>query len=235
MITIITVVYNAEETIRDTIESVCNQTVLPKEYIIIDGLSTDGTLNIVKSYMQRFPFIKLISEKDAGIYDAMNKGLSMATGELIGIINSDDWYELNALEKMGKAYATYGSGVYFGILRKIKNGLDYYLERTSQDFVSERMIPHPTTFVSRDIYEKYGVFDLKYKYAADLEWVLRLAKCQVPFRHLDDIIANFRIGGASDSPKAEIESLSILKSYGNISPKQFAVRVLLSRLKSLLR
>jgi glycosyltransferase involved in cell wall biosynthesis len=235
MISIITVVFNGEKTIRDTIESVCNQTLLPLEYIIVDGLSTDGTLSIVKEYMARFPFIKSISEKDDGIYDAMNKGIAMASGKLIGIINSDDWYELDALEKMSNAYTISGSGVYFGILRKIKNGLDYYLERTSQDFVSERMIPHPTTFVSKDIYEKYGAYDLKYKYSSDLEWVLRLVKCQVPFRHLDDIIANFRIGGASETLKADRESLSILKSYGLISLKQFAVRLTLLRLKSLLK
>jgi glycosyltransferase involved in cell wall biosynthesis len=235
MITIITVVFNGEQTIRDTIESVCHQTLLPTEYIIIDGLSTDGTLSIVKEYMQRFPFIKLISEKDNGIYDAMNKGLSIASGELIGMINSDDWYELTALEKMSKAYILSGSGVYFGILRNIKNGMDYYLERTSQDFVSERMIPHPTTFVSKDIYVRYGVFDLKYKYSSDLEWVLRLVKNQVPFRHLDDIIANFRIGGASASLNAGIESLNILKAYGRISIKQYAVRLTILRLKFLLR
>lgn len=235
MITIITVVFNGEKTIRDTIESVCNQTVLPKEYLIIDGLSTDGTLGIVNEYAQQFPFIKLISEKDSGIYDAMNKGLALASGDLIGIINSDDWYELDALEKMSNAYAKNGSGIYFGILRNIKNELDYSLERTSEKFVSERMIPHPTTFVSKDIYDRFGRFDLKYKYSSDLDWVLRMVKSQVSFRHLDDIIANFRIGGASDSLKAGIESLNILKAYGLISMKQFTVRLALLRLKFLFR
>ena len=233
-ISVITVVFNGEKTIRDTIESVCNQSLCPLEYIIIDGLSTDGTATIVRTYMERYPFIKFVSEKDAGIYDAMNKGISLAKGELIGIINSDDWYEPDALEKMNQAYLKNGSGIYFGILRKIKNGLEYCLERTGQDFVSERMIPHPTTFVSKDIYEKHGAFSLKYKYASDLEWVLRMARSGVTFRHLNDIIANFRIGGVSDLPVAEMEALTILKAYGVISKKQFIRRKLFLRLRSLL-
>lgn len=234
MITIITVVFNAEKTIRDTMESVCNQTLLPDEYLIIDGLSTDGTLRIVQEYMQRFPFIKLVSEKDNGIYDAMNKGLAKAKGDLIGMINSDDWYELNALEQMWQAYKANGSGIYFGILRYIKDEMDYYLERTSEKFAGERMIPHPATFVSRDIYEQYGYFNLEYRYSADLEWVLRLSKQQVSFRHLDHIIANFRIGGASESWKASLESEGILKAYGVINTKQYWIRSMIIRLRILL-
>ncbi len=235
MITIITVVYNGEKTIRDTIESVCNQTLLPEEYLIIDGLSTDGTLSIVKEYMGRFPFIRLVSEQDKGIYDAMNKGLALAKGKLIGMLNSDDWYEPDALEKMSQAYQAKGSGVYFGILRYIKDEMDYYLERTSEQFVSERMIPHPATFVTKDIYEKYGCFDLQYRYSADLDWVLRLARInKAPFHHLDHIIANFRIGGASESWKASLESESVLKKYGVISSKQYAIRSMILRLRLLL-
>jgi glycosyltransferase involved in cell wall biosynthesis len=234
MISIITVVYNGAKTIKDTIESVCTQTVLPTEYLIIDGASTDNTLSIVKSYMQRYPFIKLVSEPDRGIYDAMNKGLALVSGELIGILNSDDWYERGALEKMWNAYQAGGSGVYYGILRYLKNDEDFYLERVSQKFAGERMIPHPATFVSKDIYDRYGHFSLDYKYAADLEWLLRLVKQKVTFRHLDEIISNFRIGGASESFKADLEALIIRKSYGYINYPQYVQRLIALRLRHLI-
>ena len=231
MISIITVVFNGETTIRDTIESVCRQTLLPTEYIIIDGASTDSTVDIVKHYMEKYSFIKLISEKDNGIYDAMNKGINLASGELIGIINSDDWYEQNALETMFNAYKSGGSGVYYGILRYLKGEDDFFLDRVGQKFVGEKMIPHPTTFVSKDVYIAYGTFSLKYKYSSDLEWVLRLVRKNVKFSHVDQIIANFRIGGASATFKAGVESLQIRRAYKNITTKAFMIGLLKLRLK----
>src|SRR5574344_2512884 len=100
LITIITVCYNSEKTIERTIKSVVNQTYKNIEYIFIDGASSDKTLDIIKKYMKEYSFIKLISEKDNGIYDAMNKGISLSTGSIIGMINSDDYYELDAVESI---------------------------------------------------------------------------------------------------------------------------------------
>jgi glycosyltransferase involved in cell wall biosynthesis len=235
MVTIITVVYNGEKTIRDTIESVCRQTVLPQEYLIIDGLSTDGTMQIVKEYAANYPFIKFVSEQDNGIYDAMNKGISMAAGELIGIINSDDWYELSAVEMMLESYKSKGAGVHYGILRYFLDEREYYLERISKGFVSQKMIPHPATFVSSDIYKNYGAFSLQYRYSSDLEFVLRLAKQQVSFFTLDVIIANFRIGGISSNDKARIEALKVRKAYGQVTNKQFLIQVAILKIKKVLR
>jgi glycosyltransferase involved in cell wall biosynthesis len=231
---IITVVYNGEKTIKDTLESVCNQTLLPKEYIIVDGASTDGTITIVKEYMLKYPFIKYISERDSGIYDAMNKGIELAKGQLIGIINSDDWYEDNALEKMWGAYLTNGSGIYYGIQRNIIYGKEFYLERASHEFLGQRMMPHPSTFVSADIYKEFGVFDLKFAFSADLEILIRYLKLNVPFIRLDIIITNFRIGGASSTPKAAIESISIRRNYGFMSTKQYYFSLVKLKLKSFL-
>lgn len=234
MISIITVVFNGEKTIKDTLDSVCNQTLLPGEYIIVDGLSTDGTIAIVKEYMLRFPFIKFISEKDKGIYDAMNKGIQLASGKVIGMINSDDWYEVDALEKIWEAYEINGSGVYYGIQRNMIMNKEYYLERASHEFLAEKMIPHPSTFVSKDIYKEFGVFDLKFAFSSDLELLIRLSKLNVPFYKMDSIIANFRIGGASSTPKAAMESISIRKNYGLISAKRYYFSLFKLKLKSIL-
>lgn len=235
MISIITVVYNGEKTIRHTLESVCNQSTQPGEYIIVDGLSTDNTAAIVKEYMEKYPFVKLISEKDSGIYDAMNKGIRMVSGELIGIINSDDWYERTALEKMQKAYTAHGSGIYYGIQRYLLDNKEYYLERSGHEFLAQKMIPHPSTFVTADIYKKYGLFDTSYKYSADLEMFVRYSKEKVPFYRLDNIIANFRIGGASSTPAAVKESLAVRKHYGLISRKQYNFKIIKMKIKSLLQ
>ena len=226
MISVITVVYNGEKTIKHTMESVCNQSLLPAEYIIIDGLSSDSTLTIVKAFMKKFPFIKLISEKDNGIYDAMNKGIQLAKGNLIGIINADDWYETNALEKMSEAYKENGSGVYYGIMRYILNEKEFYLIRTNQDFPSMKMIPHPATFVSSDLYRDYGLFDSKYKSAADLDLFIRYSINKIKFYPLDNIISNFRTGGMSSTIKALKECLIVRKKYGLITNRQYYFKLL---------
>lgn len=234
MISIITVVFNGEKTIKDTLNSVCSQTLLPTEYIIVDGLSTDGTIAIVKEYIQKYPFIKYISEKDSGIYDAMNKGIELATGKLIGIINSDDWYEANALEKMRDAYINSGSGIYYGIQRNILDDKEFYMERGSHEFLDQRMIPHPSTFISKDIYNEFGVFDLKFAFSSDLDLLIRFYKKNVSFYRVDSIIANFRIGGASSTPKAAMESIFIRKNFGFISDKKYYFTLLKLKLKLLL-
>lgn len=111
LISIITVVYNGEKYLEQTIQSVINQTYKNIEYIVIDGGSTDGTLDIIKKYEEHISY--WVSESDKGLYDAMNKGIGVAKGELIGMINSDDWYELEAVEIMAEAYKNNPTKVYF--------------------------------------------------------------------------------------------------------------------------
>ena len=234
VVSIITVVYNGEQTLRKTMESVCHQTVLPDEYLIINGNSTDGTAAIVKEYMAQYPFIKLCSGTDTGIYDAMNKGISLAKGQLIGLINSDDWYELNAIELVTKAYLTHGSGVYYGIQRMYKGELEYMLERAHHRFIGVKMIPHPATFTSADLYANIGVFDLNYHYSADLELVIRYIQAKVNFFPMDHIIANFRLGGASSTPKAALESLKVRRSYRLVGTRAYVYNLLKLRLKKLI-
>jgi glycosyltransferase involved in cell wall biosynthesis len=235
MISVITVVYNGEKTIGRTLESVCSQTLLPLEYIVIDGLSTDSTAEIVQSYCSKYPFIKFISEKDSGIYNAMNKGINLAKGKLIGIINSDDWYENQALEKMWSLYQTNGDGVYYGFMRLIKEGKEYTIERTHSDFLNYKMIQHPTCFISKEIYTKYGTFDEQFRSAADYDLMLRLKRSNVNFIMSDAIIANFSLGGISGSIKGMLENLAIRKKFGIISKNSYLYKHNELKIKEILK
>lgn len=221
-ISIITPCYNSEKTISQTIESVLYQTYFDFEYIIIDGASTDGTKEIINFYSQvSNGRIQYISEADGGIYNAMNKGIRMASGDVIGIINSDDWYESEALESIANVYNDQIPSVYYGLLRKIVDGSEYSLERMNYNFIYEKMIPHPSCFVDRNLYEKFGYFDEKYNYSADYDLMIRYKKNNINFVLLDEIIANYRVGGLSSTFKAQIETLKVKQLNGLISSREF--------------
>lgn len=222
---IITVCYNSEKTIIDTIESVLNQSYDNYEYIIVDGNSTDGTLSVIKEYEKRFKGkLKYISEPDNGIYDAMNKGIDIAQGELIGIINSDDWYEKNCLKNIVDYYQECEYSVYYGYMRTVDEmtGKEIRCARYNHEYIKEAMINHPTVFVSKNVYERFGKFNCKYKFSADYEFILRLIKEKcVHFIPVDEIQANFRTGGASEEIDALKETMKIKKKYGHISKIQY--------------
>lgn len=203
-ISIITVSYNSAGTIRDTIESVLNQTYSDIEYILVDGASKDDTISIIKSYGTKIS--KLISEKDNGIYDAMNKGINVATGDVIGILNSDDFYShsnviKNVVQKFEKdTDAVYGDLVYVSgadknkIVRTWKAG-----KYEVGSFQKGWMPPHPTFFVKKSVYEKLGMFTDQLKSAADYEIMLRfIHKHQIKLNYLPEIIVHMRTGGASN-------------------------------------
>ena len=154
LISVITVCFNSEKTIRNTIESVLNQTYDNVEYIVVDGLSEDGTVQIAQEYEQRFADkgyrYKIISEKDNGIYDAMNKGIRTASGEIIGIINSDDWYEPKALETVANAYKATLFDMFYADLRIIReNGSSFVKHSRLEKYPSSRNWNHPTTFITK--------------------------------------------------------------------------------------
>lgn len=221
-ISVITVSFNSEKTIGDTISSILNQTINCYEYIIIDGKSTDGTINIAQKYNKDFSAkgIKytVISEPDNGIYDAMNKGIALASGDLIGIINSDDWYEPTAFEEITKAYMQYGEGVYYGILKIWKEGKIFHIKQHTHEWLQNSMPQHPTWFVSKSLYEEYGAYSLDYRLSSDYELANRFYQAGVPFFRLEKIISNFREGGASRRLNLlnYMESLSIKSKYGYI-------------------
>lgn len=206
LISIITVCFNSEKTIRKTIESVLNQTYSNIEYILVDGNSTDSTVGIIKEYQPQFQAkgisYRYISEPDDGIYDAMNKGISLASGELVGIINSDDWYELNACELIAKAYQNNSNfSVFAGTLRYIAELDGVYYSRLIpseyKDMNIDMYLQHPTVFIKATLYIT-NKFDTSYKIIADWALLRNLYNTGAKTLILDDIIANFRDGGVSN-------------------------------------
>ena len=197
LFTIITVCFNSEMTIERTIQSVLNQTCQDYEYIIIDGASTDGTMDIVRKYEPLFQGrMRWISEKDQGIYDAMNKGIGVASGELIGIVNSDDYYEPDALEIMKNLYTGYRYSVLYGAVRAVKDGKETMVYIKNHEFIEQDMITHPSCFISKKLYDTFGRYSLEYPYSADYEFMLRIRnEKEIRYFKTYDIITNFTIRG----------------------------------------
>lgn len=204
-ISIITVTYNSSETLEQTILSVINQTYKNIEFIIVDGKSNDATLEIINKYKNHIH--QFISEKDNGIYDALNKGIKMATGDIIGILHSDDFYTDNlVLEKVATAFlnnkcdALYADLYYVDrfntnkIIRKWKSG-----SYSDSSFLFGWMPPHPTFFVKREVYNTLGAFNLNFKTSADYELMLRLLhKHKIKTTYLPEFIVKMRMGGQSN-------------------------------------
>ncbi len=202
-VSIITVSYNAEKTIEQTINSVLNQTYPNIEYIIIDGNSQDGTLGIINKYKHRIS--QIVNEPDNGIYDAMNKGLKLVTGDIVGIINSDDWYELNAIEIIINVIYNTGADIVYGKLNVIENEK---VVRQTNEIPLENMwhtmsVPHPATFVKRSVYDRVGLFDVSYNIAADYDFLLKAYSEGIIFKYINSVIANFRSNGVSSTKLVE--------------------------------
>ena len=204
-VSIITITYNSAETIEDTIQSVLSQDYPNVEYIIVDGASKDSTLEIVERY--RSSISKIISERDKGIYDAMNKGVTLATGDVIGILNSDDFYadskvisDIVRTMQSANSDACYADLVYVDrvetskVIRSWKSG-----EYRHGDFLRGWMPPHPTFFVKRSRYERHGLYSMELKSAADYELMLRfIHKHRVSMAYLPRVITKMRAGGQSN-------------------------------------
>lgn len=196
LVSIITIVYNGEKHLQQTIESVLAQSYKHIEYLVVDGGSTDNSLDIIKSFDNRITGWK--SEKDRGISDAFNKGLAMAKGEIIGIINADDWYETDTVEKAVDSIRE--CDIVYGDLRLIKDGKsDFVLKGSHQFLESEMTINHPTVFVRKACYSQWGLFDEKYKCAMDYELMLRFKISGSQFKYIPLVLANMRWEGMSDS------------------------------------
>lgn len=203
-VSIITVAFNAEATIKDTIESVLSQDYDQIEYIIVDGKSSDSTMDIVNSYGNRIS--KVISEKDKGLYDAMNKGVGLATGDLIGILNADDVYQdqkviSDIVDKIGANDAVYADLQYVAQDDLTKVTRTWISGNYQKDaFKKGWMPPHPTFFVKSKVYELLGKFTLELRSSADYEFMLRVIhKHQISVAYLPRVIVKMRVGGESNA------------------------------------
>jgi glycosyltransferase involved in cell wall biosynthesis len=205
-ITIITVCFNSEKYIRTAIESVLAQDYPNIEYIVIDGKSSDSTLKIIEEYKQKIDV--LISEPDNGIYHAMNKGIKLATGEIIGTLNSDDLYiDNHVISNTVSAFKIEKPDIVFGDLFYVKkNDTNAIVRKWSTkefkpgSFKKGWHPPHPTFFVKKDLYNKYGAFNLNYKLAADFELMLRfLEKYKASCVYLNKPLVKMRTGGATNN------------------------------------
>jgi glycosyltransferase len=203
-VSIITVSFNAAKTISATLSSVASQTYPDIEHIVVDGGSTDGTQDVVKEYQH---VAKFISEPDDGLYDAMNKGLALSTGEIVVMLNADDVYSHNGvIEKVVKCFeeqqvdSLYGDLIYVNSnnSRIIRNWKAGHFHRNK--FYQGWMVPHPTFFVKRECYHKWGHFDISLKYAADYELMLRfMFKQHISNYYLPETLVIMKIGGKSNS------------------------------------
>jgi len=236
-VSIITVCYNSELTIEKTLESVLGQTYTNIEYIIVDGKSTDGTLKVVDKYKSEFGNrLIIVSEKDKGIYDAMNKGIRLATGQLIGIINSDDYYEPTAVEDIVDAYKNDNANplsVYYGGTAMVRDGEIKWISYSDHEKLEVEMITHPSCFVTKQVYEEFGCFDLQYSCVADYDFMLRLKKSgKVSFLPVKKHISNFVLGGMSSTGKAYIDLIHLRVNYGMITKIDGNIRIFKAKLAS---
>ena len=203
-VTIITATYNSEKTLKDTLESVLKQTYTNYEHIIIDGMSKDSTMTIVKEYEERYKGkLRYISEKDNGIYDAMNKGIRMATGDVIGILNSDDIYaNETVLEKIAyQLKQTHADGIYGNLMFMDAETMTkpQRIWKSAKGKVEYGWHPaHPTLYLKKEVYDTIGLFDLQFKICADYDFMIRmLQNKEIKLSYLNEYLVFMRIGGTS--------------------------------------
>lgn len=209
-ISLITVTYNSSSTLSTTIQSILSQTYPQIEYIIVDGASKDNTVSIIKEYEPQFKGrLRWISEPDKGLYDAMNKGIRMATGEIVGILNSDDFFTSpNIIQKVVDAFhhdtelkAVYGD-VHFVSPDNLDKCVRYYSSKVfNRNLMKLGFMPaHPSFYIRKECFEKYGDYKTDYKIAADFEFLLRVIyKNNIKTLYLPIDMVTMRTGGASTS------------------------------------
>jgi glycosyltransferase len=204
-ISIITVTYNSAATLEETILSVISQDYAHIEYIIVDGESSDGTMQIAEKYKSSIS--RIIREKDKGLYDAVNKGIDAASGDIVGILHSDDFYtSTSVISSYVKVFEEQDCDAVYADLYYVDRNNTSKIVRTWKSgkyqkgsFLDGWMPPHPTFFVKRQVYEKYGKFSLELKSAADYEFMLRVIhKNQISLQYLPQFTVKMRAGGKSN-------------------------------------
>ena len=204
-ISLITAVYNNAHGLRSSLESSLGQTHQDVERLVIDGGSTDGTLQVLEDYTSKIDHI--VSEPDNGIYDALNKGIQLATGDIIGILHSDDLFAgPDILEKIARKFESASIDLLYGDLCYVSNQNPNEIVRywragafTQSKLPNGWMPPHPTVYVKRELFDKYGLYDIHYRIAADYDWMLRLlTKQTLDVAYFPEVLVHMRTGGASN-------------------------------------
>jgi glycosyltransferase involved in cell wall biosynthesis len=216
---IITVVFNNEKTIADTVLSIAKQTYSNFEYLVIDGLSTDGTLLRLQECSE--VVTRVVSERDRGIYDAMNKGIAMATGDIIGFINADDFYpSADVLTTVAAAFEASGADICYGDLCYVQQNdvsriVRYWKSCVFKPGLFEKgwCPPHPTLFVRRAVYRQLGVFNINYKIASDVELMARFLESGcITSHYIPQVLVHMRMGGTTN------------RNLGNIIKQNLEIR-----------
>lgn len=215
-VSIITVAYNSEKSIGHTIESVLAQTYTNIEYWIIDGVSKDRTVEVAESYRSALEAkgitFHVVSEPDGGIYDAMNKGIRLATGDIIGILNSDDWYEPDTVQTVVETFEKEHCELMYANIRMHKTDGTTFVKRARQRrFQTSRDWNHPTTFVRADIYKQNPFRDLGIH--DDYGFFLQMRKQNRRIVIVDKVLANFQMGGASNHKDFKAAQKRIIDRY----------------------
>lgn len=224
-VSIITSCYNREQTIRDSIESVLSQDYDDIEYIVVDAASTDSTLSIINEYKDRISVI--VSEPDNGMYEGINKGIRLATGDIVGLLHSDDvFYANDTITRVVHEFHrtncefTYGNGIFVNPNDMNTIVRDWISDQFIKKKVKRGWLPlHTTVFVKREVFEQSGLYNEKYKISADSDWLVRcLYMLNLKVSYIDEYIVRMRMGGASTSwkltKKKWCEDLDLYHTYG---------------------
>ena len=230
-ISLITACYNSAATIRSCLDSVLSQQGIDLEYIVVDGGSKDGTVDIIKEYSTRSTSptrFKYISERDRGMYDAINKGIKMATGDVVGILNADDMFESpKTLAHIASVFTPDVDAIYADI-RFVKDDLQttsrYYSAKRWKPWMLQwgKMPPHPSVYIRRELFEKYGLYKLGYDIAADYELLIRyLRMAKLNTRYLNECLVRMRMGGKSTRGWKSFKTLNKEIVRGNLENGYF--------------
>ena len=225
-ISVITCTYNSQATVADTVESALAQDYPDVEYIVVDGHSTDHTVDILKGYGKRID--RILSEPDMGIYDALNKGIAMATGDVVGLLHSDDVYASEeVLGMVAAAFAEAQTDAVYGDLLYVSyhntdNIIRYWKAGSYSQYKLREgwMPPHPTLFIRREMYEQHGFFNTDFSIAADYELMMRfLGQYNMQMAYIPKILVKMRMGGASNKNLGNIlrkmrEDYQAMRNYG---------------------
>lgn len=202
-ISIVTITYNSAKTLQRALASVQGQTYTDIEHVIVDGASTDGTRDLIVTYAAKHPNVRWVSEKDNGIYDALNKGIRMATGDVVGFLHSDDvLFAPDSIEHIAAAFESAGVDVVYGDLQYCQN--NRVVRHWESNAFNPRslkygwMPPHPTVYVRKEVYEQVGLYDDWFRISADYDMMLRIFKAGYTSRYIPEVLVSMEIGGASN-------------------------------------